>query len=216
MTMHIVAFADTHQFHEELKVEDADVVVCAGDVCRGGEREELDVFLTWFERLPHRHKIFVAGNHDGCLEQPRERGLVMQAHPSIHFLEDSGVVVDGVRFYGSPWTPEYHSWFFMKPRGAPLKERWDLIPRGTDVLITHGPPFGILDDAAGYRGSAAMGPMHAGCEALAAVVADRRPRLHLFGHIHGQRGVVDAEGVRYVNCTTNEAEFPAQLIALPG
>lgn len=207
--MRIAAFADSHQFHDELVVPDADVLVCAGDVCRGGEREELENFLGWFERLPHRHKIFVAGNHDGCLE--RERLDVIAAHSDVTFLEDDGVTIDGVSFWGSPWTPEFHDWAFMLPRGRPLKKKWALIPVGVDVLITHGPPHKILDDAGAYRNIS--GPERwVGCEELRERVVVVKPRVHLFGHIHSQPGSEVIGETRFFNCTTNECEIPCTVL----
>lgn len=223
--MRIVAFADTHQFHDELQVPDGDVVICAGDVCRGGEREELDLFLHWFTALPHRHKLFIAGNHDRCLELADERDDVVAAHASIVLLEDSGVVIDGVSFWGSPWTPMFMDWSFMLPRGPALAEKWARIPGGVEVLVTHGPPKRILDDVTAYRSL----PLHddgddtaedddddhfVGCADLRARVRVVKPRLHLFGHIHSQRGTVDDDGVRFVNCTTNECDFPPVVLDL--
>ncbi len=216
--MRIVAFADTHQFHDELKVPDGDVVICAGDVCRGGERAELEIFLAWFHRLPHRHRLFVAGNHDRCLEH--ERADVVAAWPGVTFLEDSGVVIDGVAFWGSPWTPEFLDWSFMLPRGAALAAKWALIPPGTAVLITHGPPQRILDDVAAYRNL----PVHddgehdddryVGCADLRLRVRQVKPRVHLFGHIHSQSGIVDDDGVRFMNVTSNECDLPPTVFEL--
>ena len=215
--MRIVAFADTHQFHDELVVPTGDAVVCVGDVCRGGEREELDCFLGWFVALPHAHKLFVAGNHDRCLET--ELDDVRQRFPGVRFLQDEGVDVGGVSFWGSPWTPTYNDWAFMLPRGERLAERWSLIPDGVDVLVTHGPPRGILDDVSAYRtgaDGAGLGDdeRFAGCADLRARVRVVRPRVHLFGHIHSQPGDRVDDGVRFVNCTTNECELPCTVVEL--
>jgi Icc-related predicted phosphoesterase len=121
------------------------------------------------------------------------------------YLEDDEVTIDGVRFYGSPWTPVFFDWAFMKKRGADIAEVWKKIPQGLDVLITHGPPQGILDDAASYRGGGGE-PSHAGCADLRARVRFVKPKLHFFGHIHMQQGVFEEDGIRYVNCTTSECE----------
>lgn len=208
--MRIVAFADTHQFHEDLTVPAGDVLLCAGDVCRAGDREELDAFFAWFVAHPHRHKLFVPGNHDVCVEEACV--AAQRAWPGVTFLVDGGVVVDGVSFWGSPWTPEFHQWAFMLKPGPQLAAKWSLIPDGIDVLVTHGPPRGILDDAGSYRGIADGEARHVGCAALRDRVARVRPRVHLFGHIHTCRGVVDVEGTRFVNCTTNEAELPVSVV----
>jgi hypothetical protein len=51
------------------------------------------------------------------------------------------VIIEGVKIYGSPWLPSYHDWAFNLERGGEvLKQKWEQIPNGTDVLITHGPP----------------------------------------------------------------------------
>ena len=210
--MRIVAFADTHQFHGDLRLPDGDVLVCAGDVCRAGDREELDDFLAWFVAQPHRHKLFVPGNHDVCIE--RASASVQRAWPAVAFLVDGGVVVDGVSFWGSPWTPAFHDWAFMLDPGPALAARWALIPDVVDVLVTHGPPKGILDDVGSSRGVGDDGERRAGCAALRARVAVVRPRVHLFGHIHTQRGIVDEDGTRFVNCTTWEAELAPSVVDL--
>lgn len=216
--MRIVAFADTHQFHAGLALPPGDVLVCAGDACRAGDRDELDEFLAWFAAAPHRHKVFVAGNHDVCLQERAVMQDARRAWPGVTLLQDEGVVLDDVRFWGSPWTPAFHDWAFMLPRGPALAARWSAIPEGVDVLVTHGPPQGILDDVTGYRGVPADAPVderHAGCADLAARVRVVRPRLHLFGHIHTGRGIHDEDGVRFVNCTTWEAEQPVTVVDLP-
>ena len=102
----------------------------------------------------------------------------------------------------------------MKPRGPPLAAVWAKIPYGLDVLVTHGPPCGVLDDATAYRGGSWAGPDLNGCQDLADRVALVRPRIHVFGHIHGQRGVVERDGTTFVNCTTSEAEGPPVVVDL--
>ncbi len=222
--MRIVAIADTHQFHDELHLPDGDVLVCAGDVGRAGDEEEIDGFLRWFVTMPHRHKIFVPGNHDGCLEVG-DPALFRHRYPNVTMLIDEACVIDGVRFWGSPWTPTFFDWAFMRDRGPPLAERWALIPDDTQVLITHGPPKGVLDDVSRYRarvigsdGVASDDDVVAGdedlvgCADLMTRVRQVRPALHLFGHIHSQRGAVNDGGITFVNCTTNECELPPTVI----
>lgn len=141
--MRIVAVADTHLFHAELVVPDGDVFVHAGDMCRGGDLDELEQTAEWIAGLPHRHKVIVAGNHDWAFVH--ERAPARSLFATMHYLEDSEITLDGMRFYGSPWQPEFHDWAFNLPRGEPLAAVWRRIPRGIDVLITHGPPAGIGD-----------------------------------------------------------------------
>lgn len=180
--MRIVAVADTHLYHAELTVPDGDVFVHAGDLCRGGELAELEEAAAWLRSLPHRTKIVVAGNHDWAFvhEPARARAALGEG---IVYLEDSGATIDGMRFWGSPWQPDFNDWAFNLPRGAPIAEKWALIPEGIDVLVTHGPPHGIGD-----RGPVAG---RLGCADLLARVRRVRPKLHVFGHIHQDGGLWD-------------------------
>lgn len=208
--------ADTHMFHGDFRgdkaVPDGDVLVHAGDMGRAGDEEELSEVARWLGSLPHAHKIVVAGNHDFLFQHEPEKARVLFASHNLLYLEDSACTIDGVTFWGSPWTPVFFDWAFMLARGAALAEKWALVPeRGVDVLITHGPPHGVLDDARRYRdgdsdASPGKPPRPVGCEALRDRVAIVKPRVHVFGHIHNNRGVVAQDGTRYVNCTTNESE----------
>lgn len=195
--MRIVAVADTHTFEADLgAIPEGDVFVHAGDLLRGGTLEELAGVAAWLRRLPHRHKVVVAGNHDGCFVDARTAAIAMLG--DAHYLEDAGVTLDGVRFWGSPWQPAYNDWWFNLPRGAPLAEKWAQIPEGIDVLVTHGPPLGFGD----------QGPVEgrAGCADLLARVRHVRPPVHLFGHIHQDGGAFEDAGVVLVNVTTWESE----------
>jgi len=200
----IVAVADTHTFVEELVVPDGDVLVHAGDLCRAGTLAELAGTAAWLAALPHRHKIVVAGNHDGCFQEDRAAACALLG--AAHYLEDEALVLDGVRFYGSPWQPAYNDWFYNLPRGEALASMWRRIPAGVDVLITHGPPAGI-GDASGMveRG---------GCADLRRRVAEVAPRLHLFGHIHQDGGLWVHGPTTFANVTTWECERAPTVIDL--
>lgn len=197
--MRIVAVADTHLYHDELMVPEGDVFVHAGDLCRGGELDELAVCARWIAALPHRHKIVVAGNHDWAFVNDPERARALFAGVAT-YLEDEEVSIEGVRFWGSPWQPAFNDWAFNLPRGASLAAKWALIPAGIDVLVTHGPPMGIGD-----RGPVAG---RLGCADLRARVREVAPPLHVFGHIHQDGGVWSEgeDGVVYANVTTWECE----------
>jgi Icc-related predicted phosphoesterase len=221
--MRLVCMADTHMFHADFKgetaVPDGDVLVHAGDMGRAGDEDELTEVAAWLASLPHRHKIVVAGNHDFLFEQePDKARALFSAARGFTYLEDSACTIEGVTFYGSPWTPVFYDWAFMLPPGEKLAEKWALIPpHGVDVLITHGPPHGVLDDARRYRdgdGTPDKPPRHVGCEALRDRVAVVKPRVHVFGHIHNNGGVVEQHGTRFVNCTTNESEAPPIVVDL--
>jgi hypothetical protein len=197
----IVAVADTHLFHHDLAVPEGDVFVHAGDMCRIGDLAELRTAADWINALPHRHKVVVAGNHDWAFA--REPGAARAMFPGVHYLEDSEVALDGVRFYGSPWTPEFCNWAFNLPRGPELALMWAKIPHGLDVLVTHGPPEGFGDRTKGIRVPTAT-PSRAGCADLRQRVAEVQPRLHLFGHIHQDGGMWRDGPTMFANVTTWE------------
>ncbi len=202
--MRIVAVADTHLFHDELRVPDGDVFIHAGDLCRGGEVDELDLAARWLASLPHPTKVVVAGNHDWAfVKSPAEAQRILG--PTVVYLQDSGVLLGGLRFWGSPWQPEFNDWAFNLPRGPSLREKWALIPTDTDVLVTHSPPHGIGDG--GGPGDGGYGGKHRlGCEDLRARVLEVRPMLHLFGHIHDSGGAWPIGATTFANVTTWECE----------
>jgi Icc-related predicted phosphoesterase len=196
--MRIVAVADTHMFHDDLRaIPDGDVFIHAGDLCRGGRLDELRTVATWLQALPHRHKIVVAGNHDWCFVR-EPRAAIKVLGQGIVYLQDSEATIEGIRFWGSPWQPEFNNWAFNLPRGPALASMWALIPPQTQVLITHGPPLGIGDRSGETR--------RQGCEDLLAAVRRIRPLLHLFGHIHQDGGFWQEDGISFANVTCWECE----------
>jgi predicted phosphohydrolase len=200
--MRLVCVADTHLFTDDLRVPDGDVLVHAGDLCRGGDREELESAAAWLASLPHRHKIVVAGNHDwGFATDP---AMARAVFSPFHYLQDSEVTIEGIRFYGSPWQPEFNDWAFNLPRGEPLAAVWRNIPHGLDVLITHGPPEGFGDRFT-LEG-------RSGCADLLARVREVKPRLHMFGHIHQDGGVWRDGATVFANVTTWECERAPTVI----
>src|SRR4051812_48697539 len=115
--MRVVAVADTHTFHGDLgAVPAGDVFVPAGDLCRRGRLDELGATVGWIRSLPHRHKLVIAGNHDWCFARDRQAALALLG-ADITYLEDSEAVIEGVRFWGSPWQPAYNDWVFNLPAG---------------------------------------------------------------------------------------------------
>jgi Icc-related predicted phosphoesterase len=177
----LVALSDTHGLHDRLAVPPCDVLVHAGDFSPRGTREDAVNFLLWFDAQPAKRRILVAGNHDCFVEEhPAEWKRMLLSYPGITYLNDSGCEYGGLRFWGSPITPKFFDWSFMRERGHEIRKHWALIPQDTDVLITHGPPRGVGDR--NDRGE------FCGCADLTERVFDVEPRLHVFGHIHEGRG----------------------------
>jgi Icc-related predicted phosphoesterase len=191
--MRLVLLSDTHGLHADITVPAGDVLIHAGDMSTGGEPEEIRDFGQWLQSQPHKHKIVIAGNHDFLFEDEPAKAQALL--PGCTYLQDSSVVIDSVTFYGSPYTPRFFDWAFNQDRGPVSAARWAKIPNATDVLITHGPPFGILDRTTAGE--------FAGCHDLLAAIQRIKPRLHVFGHIHEGAGMHRAEaiGTTFVNAS---------------
>jgi Icc-related predicted phosphoesterase len=190
--MKIWHISDTHTFHELLNVpEDIDMVIFSGDCSnpRDPYNNELEVraFLDWYSKLNIQYKIFVAGNHDTSIE----KGLVTKGDfraSGIIYLENEGIEIEGLKIWGSPCTPTFGQWAFMKAREK-IDRLWQHIPDGTDVLITHGPPKGILDQSYSRDGVYER----CGCNALKKHVLYRvKSKLMCFGHIHNHEDIINA------------------------
>lgn len=187
----LVLLSDTHGHHKDIEVPDGDILVHAGDFCTSGKEWQVQAFARWLAKQPHEHKVVIAGNHDRCLELDPPLGA--RIFECATYLLDQAATVCGLRFYGSPWQPEFLSWAFNLPRGEPLREVWSKIPGGIDVLVTHGPPFGVLDRT--YDG------LYVGCEELRTAIDRVKPRLHVFGHIHEGAGTHAEGGTLFVNAS---------------
>lgn len=198
--MRIVCISDTHLAHQEtdLRIPDGDLLIHAGDGTFEGTLAETTDFLKWLASLRHPRKVLIAGNHDWLFQ--KDPALARSIVPSgITYLEDSEVEIHGLRIYGSPWQPEFLRWAFNLPRGPRLREKWGRIPRGIDVLVTHGPPAGILDLTPHGE--------HVGCEDLRLAVDKLEPRLHVFGHIHHGYGVRNVGSTRFVNASVSDEVY---------
>ena len=206
--MRIVFVSDTHGMHREVAVPDGDVFVHCGDFTKNS-LDTLGDFRWWLDELPHAYKIVVAGNHDVVFERAPEFAIGRLGE-GVTYLEDSGVVIEGVSFWGSPWQPAYGDWAFNLPHGAALARKWNLIPDGTDVLITHGPPMTILDEVRGLG--------HLGCADLWKRVREVSPRVHAFGHIHEGSGVETRDETQFVNASVCDGLYrpvnPARFVDL--
>ena len=197
--MQLEIISDTHGKHEFLTLKGADVLVHCGDFSHGS-REEIISFLEWLSEQEHEHKILIAGNHDRWLGEMAEmeelkedfRNFVFRSYGVI-YLHDDSVLIDEINFYGSPYSVTFYSWSFMESEEE-LAKRYKNIPDNTQVLLTHTPVRNILDKTSKgeYVGSKALGHRVAELEHL---------QLHCCGHIHDSYGVMDVEGVTYVNAS---------------
>lgn len=206
--MRLVCLSDTHGLHDQVRLPPGDLLLHAGDVSGRGRLDEIGRFLSWFGRVgDFRHRVMIAGNHDVAFERTPHlaEGLIPD---NVTYLSDSGVELDGVRFWGSPVTPEFMGWAFNRT-DEELAQHWTRVPAGVDVLVTHGPPRGILDRVL-PDGQAV------GCPHLGRMIERRRPRVHVFGHIHEGYGREERGGVQYLNAAVCDTHYqvsqPPQVV----
>lgn len=203
--MKILHISDTHGFHgvfPDSRFEGIDVVIHSGDCSnwRDPYRNQPEVlnFIEWYKHVPVKYKIYVAGNHDVSIERrmvtPGDFG-----EAGIIYLENQATIINGIKFWGSPHTPTFGEWAFMKAREK-INRVWETIPEDTDVLIVHGPPKGIRDLSIDRFHTLEM----CGCSALyKRCVTLINLKLVAFGHIHNCDGVETNQGVsKYRNSDT--------------
>ena len=205
-TTHKILFiSDTHTMHFEMPI--ADFIVHAGDITGQGSEHSVRKFLKWFGSLSmYDHKIFIAGNHDWLFERDRSWAIQLvneysKKYSKIHYLEDSGVELWGLKFWGSPVTKPFCDWAFNRPESK-MAEHWAAIPEDTDILITHGPPYMLMD----YAESGSQ--EHTGSESLYWNIVKRiKPKIHVFGHIHEQYGVKEFDGIKFINASNLDGGY---------
>ncbi|MGL5957432.1 MAG: metallophosphatase domain-containing protein [Phocaeicola sp.] len=189
--MKIIFISDTHGKHHQIELPEGDMIIHSGDISGRGRVNEVEDFLGWFTSLDYKYKIFIAGNHDFYFENKSQNFIQELMPKGVYYLCDSSVEIGGFRIYGSPITPFFYNWAFNRHRGNDIKRYWDVIPDGTDILITHGPAYGILDRT--------VGGDNVGCEELLSAIKSKKPRYHLFGHIHEGYGVFEEDGTIFIN-----------------
>jgi Icc-related predicted phosphoesterase len=191
--MKIWFISDTHGEHAQLKVPDVDLVVHCGDESNDGDpwvnEKEARQFFEWFSKINIPTKMFVPGNHSTAIEKE----LIQRSeYPSVQFLIHEETEWMGLKIFGSPFTPQFYDWAYMKPR-EDLDSDWQMIAEEVDILITHGPPKGILDVT---RDFSTRLPVH---ERI-------KPRIHAFGHIHDEQGIRNCDLImrdttQFINCS---------------
>lgn len=187
--MRLVIISDTHVQHEALRLPEGDVLIHCGDFTGSGSIEQIAKFNAWLGRQPHAHKLVIAGNHDRLFET--DPGLARSLLTNATYLQDSGAVIGGYRFWGSPWQPAFMDWAFNVASPEALAEKWARIPEGTDVLITHCPPKGL--------GDRCQDGTHAGCPELLKRILAVKPEVHVYGHIHEGYGIRNELGITFGN-----------------
>ena len=192
----IVLISDTHELHREVEVPPGDILIHAGDFTMNSKSaEKLLDFNEWLGELPHAYRVVIPGNHDSIVEDASRRSLITNAT----LLINESVEIMGLKFWGSPTTPLLGEAFGVVSDTARAK-LYSRIPADTDILVTHGPPYGILDQTPGSN-------RHEGCQQLFAAVLRVKPMLHVFGHVHGAYGTYGTNDTLFVNAALPGGEF---------
>lgn len=201
--MRIVAISDTHNYHDLVTIPECDILIHAGDATGQGTFSEVRKFAEWFEKQPAKHKIFVPGNHelDFANQYPHSAYWFDDYCPSGFMLINDSITIEGIEFYGSPVTPFFNNWAWNEFSQG-LMRTWKVIPDTTNILITHGPPYGILDTSYVAKGQ------KLGCAFLRDEIKDRvKPRVHIFGHIHDSHGIFSDGTTDYYNASICTEEY---------
>jgi len=197
--MKITLISDTHGKHDQLVLPETDLLIHAGDLSSRGTLPEIQQFLDWFAALPIKHKVFIGGNHDFLLERSATLFKSMLTEDYI-YLENSEVVIEGIKIWGSPITPWFFDWAFNRQRGEEIAKYWDMIPADTDIIVTHGPPLN-------YGDLTTRDQQNVGCADLLKVVNKIQPRYHVFGHIHEAYGINETPKTTFVNASVLNLQY---------
>jgi Icc-related predicted phosphoesterase len=204
--MRIVTLSDTHCRLRKVNVPSGDLLLHAGDLTFKGDYQEINQELRELGRIAKNFKhgcILVPGNHDWLFDKQWALAKKMCEDEGITVLHHESTQIEGLNIFGSAYTPEFCNWAFNVPRGQALKDKWAQIPDNTDILITHGPPMGILDNVSKFNH--ATGEMiveHVGCLDLYNRIQELpKLRLQVFGHLHDGYGHIEIKGVDYLNAS---------------
>lgn len=213
--MRITLISDTHTRHglidPKVDLPGGDLLLHAGDIMNSGyNKNDIKDFCHWYNSLEHYdQKIFIAGNHDRVFEDfPEDAKEIYSSYKNITYLQDERLDLwdaddQQTVIYGTPWQPWFYDWAFNLPKGGPgLMSKWEAIPEDTDILITHGPPQEILD----VSGPPYNEPL-LGCALLRERVDEIKPKIHVFGHIHGSYGYKFLNGTHFFNASILNEDY---------
>ena len=209
MKMRITFISDTHTKHNQITnfLTGGDLLIHAGDLTSRGYTTEIENFAKWYDGIDNYDtKMFICGNHDfGFQDDPEKIKGLLTGYKTIDYLQDDwmgiGEDVDTmIKIWGSPWQPEFHNWAFNLPRGEKIMEKWNLIPKDVDILVTHGPAFGKLDFVP-YDG------LNVGCEDLLIKIQEIKPKIHVCGHIHEGFGYVFDGTTHFINAAVLNGRY---------
>ena len=214
--MDFTFISDTHNRHNNIGVSSTggDIIFHSGDATSQGGDYAIKKFIEWYSSVNYKHKIFIPGNHDFGFEREYGKYSKLCEEAGIRCLNNTLVEVDGIKIYGSPATPWFYDWAFNYGRTEaesimykvdPIKPLWDVIPEGLDVLLTHGPPYGILDELQFIDGTPKG--QWVGCYHLRDRIMQVKPKIHAFGHIHCGYGTQQEGETLHINASSLDETY---------
>jgi Icc-related predicted phosphoesterase len=177
--MKLILLSDTHCQTDKVEIPYGDVLIHCGDFSFRGDSGEIWDFAEWLKEQPHKYKLWIPGNHELGLEDFPYNTKIIDHYAGSICLHNKEHSIDGIKFFGSAWTPEFNNWAFNHNKEQ-AKRYWAYAPDEIDVLITHGPPLGFLDNSDINN--------RLGCKSLLNYTKRVQPKVHAFGHIHGGYG----------------------------
>lgn len=202
--MRVVCLSDTHGDFEKVTVPDGDLLIHCGDATNVGSTRETKDFLLWFVSHPHKYKVFIAGNHDMFWDSDDDRSF--KFGENMTYLQNKSLEIEGLKLYGTPVIPLLARWAFEEPPSERQKI-FAQIPYDLDILISHVPPMGILDWNQIYE-------IEYGCPFMRSEVEKKKPKFHVFGHIHEQGGRrLTTEHTEFINCSVMDEAY--QVVRQP-
>jgi Icc-related predicted phosphoesterase len=207
--MKISCISDSHGLHRKLEIlEEADMLIFAGDCMNSGYSEyELTDFLNWFSLQPHKYKIMIAGNHDRWIEDsPIQFRALLKLYPSIIYLEDESVEIEGLKIYGTPHSKEFCSWAFNRNEFE-LEALFSKIPSDTDILISHAPELYILDTLVDGR-SVGEFTLTERIRKLTNL------KLHVVGHVHNSFGMLKRHN-KHISINASQVDESYRVVNFP-
>jgi len=218
--MNIAFFSDTHTLHKEWynalpadmqeAFDSAVILIFTGDYSDVGSYKDTENFLKWFNNRPNKHKVMIAGNHDFFFDTaPNKRGIIprtkfeigeiLSRFSSIHYLDNSSITIEGVKIWGSPISKWFYDWAFNRHEGAEIREYWNRIPDDIDILLTHGPAYGVQD-------AVKVGEPLGDTDLLLAI--DRvKPTIFACGHIHEGYGQTNVGETLHINSSSLDGQY---------
>jgi len=200
--MKIVCISDVHCKWDKLTIPKCDILISAGDYSFLGEPNVVRDFHKWLDEQPAHHIISVQGNHEKGVEKnfALSKQIAEEACPGVHFMEEGLVEIEGLKIWCSAIQPFFCNWAWNRHPGQQIQKHWDKIPDGVDIVVTHGPVYGILDWVPQFdRKTGELGVRHCGCPQLLKKILEVKPKYHICGHIHPAAGQNVSDGITFIN-----------------